>query len=73
MKYRMPRNPLEDARKKAVGTLLLLPALNVLGVLLLYVLRTQSPLINLFAWIAIDLLLLRLLVVLARRWWERRR
>ncbi|MGW3993917.1 hypothetical protein ACWEF6_10555 [Amycolatopsis sp. NPDC004772] len=72
MKYRLPRNPLEDARKKAIGVLLLLPALNVVGVLLLFVLRTQSHLINLFAWIAIDLLLLRLLVALARRWWERR-
>ncbi|MEV4058387.1 hypothetical protein AB0J55_44880 [Amycolatopsis sp. NPDC049688] len=72
MKFRPPHHPLRDARNKAVGVLLLLPALNVVGVLLMYVLRTQSHLINLFAWIAIDLLLLRLLVALTRRWWERR-
>ncbi|MEU9685348.1 hypothetical protein [Amycolatopsis japonica] len=72
MRYRPSRKPLNDVRNKAVGLLLLLPALNVVGVLLMFVLRTQGDLINLFAMVAIDLLLLWLLVALARRWWERR-
>lgn len=72
MLFRGPKLPTPRGLKTgAMGTILLLPALNILGVLVMFVLGKESKLVNPFLWALVGLAALDGVYRLLRRIWRR--